>query len=277
VTADYRIADVEVRGGRLRVGVWGPDDGPAVLAVHGVTANHLSWALVAEALPGVRLIAPDLRGRGRSSELPGPWGMATHADDLAAVIETLVGQSVPIVGHSMGAFVAVALADRHPAMAGEVLLVDGGLPLSAPVDLGPARERLGMSFESVQAHRDFWRPHPALRDAWGPAIVDYVDYDLVGVAPDLRSSVSVEAVLADTAEQFADVIAVLDRPLALLTVSRGLSNEPPGLYPSEVLRDWQGRLPQLEVIRLPDLNHYTVVLSPSGASLVAAKVRDLLA
>ena len=91
------------------MGIWGPDDKPAVLAIHGITANHLSWALVADALPDVRLIAPDLRGRGRSSELPGPWGMSAHAEDVAAVIETLTGGPVPIVGHSMGAFVAVAV------------------------------------------------------------------------------------------------------------------------------------------------------------------------
>ena len=177
----------------------------------------------------------------------------------------------------MGAFVAVALAHRHPALVGEVLLVDGGLPLSAPVDLGPARDRLSTTFPSASAYRDFWRTHPALRDDWGPALAAYVDYDLVGVAPNLHSSVSVEAVLADSAEQFGDADALLDRRLALIAVPRGLLGEPPGLYPEDVLRYWQARLPQLEVTRLPDLNHYTVVMSSAGAAQVAAKIRHLLA
>ncbi|MFZ5850408.1 MAG: alpha/beta fold hydrolase, partial [Actinomycetota bacterium] len=74
----YRTLDVPVDGGTLRVGVWG-EAGPVVLAVHGITANHRTWDLVADRLPDVRLVAPDLRGRGRSATLPGPFGMARHA------------------------------------------------------------------------------------------------------------------------------------------------------------------------------------------------------
>lgn len=68
----------------------------------------------------------------------------------------------------------------------------------------------------------------------------------------------------------------MDCRLALIAVSRGLLGQPPGLYPDEVLSDWQARLPKLEVTRLPDLNHYTVVMSPAGAALVAAKIKVIL-
>src|SRR5690242_12967876 len=55
--------DVPVAGGRLRVCRW-RGDGPVVLAAHGITANALSWAPVAQALKGrAVLVAPDLRGR----------------------------------------------------------------------------------------------------------------------------------------------------------------------------------------------------------------------
>ncbi len=99
-----------------------------MLAVHGITANHLAWQLVADALPDVRIVAPDLRGRGRSSGLPGPYGMVQHADDLARLVDQLGLGPVPVVGHSMGGFVAVAVADRHPELIRGVLLLDGGLP-----------------------------------------------------------------------------------------------------------------------------------------------------
>ena len=72
---DYRTTRVPVRGGNLTVGEWGPSNGPAILVVHGVTASHLTWPLLASLLPDAHLIAPDLRGRGRSNALPGPWGM----------------------------------------------------------------------------------------------------------------------------------------------------------------------------------------------------------
>src|SRR5471032_539016 len=108
----YRTHDVPVDGGTLRVGDWDPEDpaAPTVVAAHGITASHLAWAMVAAAIPQVRLIAPDLRGRGRSAGLPGPSGMARHAADLQAVIQALELPRAILVGHSMGGFVAVVTA-----------------------------------------------------------------------------------------------------------------------------------------------------------------------
>src|SRR5215212_12048200 len=52
-------------------------DGPQVaVAVHGMTASAMAWSVVARALPREwTLVAPDLRGRGRSADLPGPYGL----------------------------------------------------------------------------------------------------------------------------------------------------------------------------------------------------------
>ena len=79
---------VPVAGGDLFVARWG--SGPPVLAVHGITGSHAAWPWVADRLAGaVSLIAPDLRGRGASNGLPGPFGMAAHAADLVAVLDHL--------------------------------------------------------------------------------------------------------------------------------------------------------------------------------------------
>jgi lipase len=154
----YRVHDVPTGGGTLRVGEWGPDDPSVatVVAVHGITASHLAWAVIAEAMPHVRLIAPDLRGRGRSAGLPGPYGMARHAADLEAVIEALELPRAILLGHSMGAFVAVVAASRYPDRFSEVFLIDGGLPLAIPAGMskedlvgatiGSAVRRLSMTF-----------------------------------------------------------------------------------------------------------------------------------
>ena len=133
----YLIHDVPVDGGVLRVGEWSPQDpkAPTVIAVHGVTASHMAWAMVAQALPEVRLIAPDLRGRGRSAGLPGPFGMARHAADIEAVIVALELPRALLIGHSMGAFAAVVTAHLYPDRFSQVLLVDGGLPLAVPAGI----------------------------------------------------------------------------------------------------------------------------------------------
>src|SRR4051794_16413996 len=131
MTAPERF-DVPVNGGELAVHRW-PGEGPIVLAAHGLTSNAYSWGVVADALGGeATLIAPDLRGRGRSNGLPGPFGIAQHADDLAMVLDAIGAEQVVVAGHSMGGFIAAMFAVRHAAGAGALVLVDGGPPFQAP-------------------------------------------------------------------------------------------------------------------------------------------------
>ncbi|GAB3161265.1 hypothetical protein GCM10027059_10990 [Myceligenerans halotolerans] len=327
-THTYETADVPVDGGMLRVGVWDPirQDPvavPTVLAIHGITASHRAWAAVAEALPGVRVVAPDLRGRGRSNGLPGPFGMARHADDVAAVVRALgeapassaseagagpadreAGGPVTVVGHSMGGFVGVVLAHRHPDLVDRLLLVDGGLPLQPvpglPADatadevvaalLGPAVERLSRVFESREAYRDFWREHPAFAE-WTPTIEQYVDYDLDEIAtprgtadgaPAFRPATAPEAVAGDSADMYtgdtfpAALEALVTGELGEVTMRRaprGLMDEPGGMYPEPFAAEWSTRAPTLTIETVADVNHYTILMAPTG---VAAIRRDIL-
>jgi lipase len=286
----YRIHDVPVDGGALRVGEWGLGDpaAPTVIAVHGITGSHMAWAWIAETMPEVRLIAPDLRGRGRSAGLPGPYGMARHAADLEAVIEALELPRATLLGHSMGGFVAVVAAHLYPDRFSEVLLIDGGLPLAIPAGiskddllaatLGPAAARLSMTFPDRATYLDFWRQHPAFASEWSQAVADYADYDLTGTEPQLRSSCSFEAVKQDSMELFGGesvlaALADLRQPVTLMTAPRGLLNQTPGLYsPSEVER-WRAVLPAVTIREVPDVNHYTIVMGAAGASAVAREVR----
>jgi pimeloyl-ACP methyl ester carboxylesterase len=282
-----RAFDAPVAGGLLHGGIWGADASPPVLAIHGITASHLAWATVARALPEHRLIAPDLRGRGASATLPGPWGMARHADDVVAALDHLGVEKAQIVGHSMGAFVAAVVARRHPDRVSSLLLADGGLPLELPPGvtlddldrtLGPAAERLGMTFASPEAYRAFWRSHPAFAEH-APAELDaYVDYDLASVAGELKSRTSADAMRYDSRELYGGDI-VIDALEALggailLTAPRGLQNEKPGLYPPEVLARWQQRVPELTILEVEHVNHYTIVMGERGAATVAGVIRS---
>jgi lipase len=290
VSSSYRPVSVAVDGGLLHGGEWNPSGATTVVAVHGITANHRTFALLAEALPGHRVLAPDLRGRGASGTLPGPWGIDRHAEDVAGLITASAEGPVVLVGHSMGGFVAAALVRQFPDLVSGLVLVDGGLPFPLPqginsdqaiaLTLGPALQRLQQTFPSREAYRRFWQSHPALRESWSDAIADYVDYDLVGSPPELRSSVSSQAVLQDARDQFqdpdtADVLGHFSGPARLLVVSRGLLDQPPGLYPKQELVRWRSRLPSLTIDEVPQLNHYTIMLHPSGAARVAASLGTL--
>ncbi|MGM7670121.1 alpha/beta fold hydrolase [Microbacterium sp. A93] len=309
VGSGYRQESVAVPGGRMTVGVWGPTDpaAPTVLAVHGVSASHRSFGLLAEQLPEVRILAPDLRGRGRSNHLPGPFGMRSHAADMAAVIGELAAGPVTVIGHSMGAFVTLVLAHLHPDQVSSVVLVDGGIPLKVPAGLGadeivqavlgPVAERLAMRFGSVDEYRGFWQVHPALGMAWEqgpgadpgmrPLLEDYIAYDLEPGGPEdppgtLRAATRYEAMAQDTQELQADgsLLAALEAlavPATLLWSARGLFNEQPGLYTAEYLTAWRQRVPalaaQLRSVQIPRTNHYTIVMSAAGAAAVAEVVR----
>lgn len=289
--SSYALHTVPVRGGDLSVGVWGDDDAAqSVLLVHGVTASHQSWPLVAEALEGVRVIAPDLRGRGLSNTLPGPYGMPQHADDLAAVLDHFGVDRIVVVGHSMGAFVSVVFAHRHPTRVAELILVDGGLPLTVPEGmepaaftkavLGPAAERLSMTFASRDAYVQYWRQHPAFSE-WTPTIAQYVDYDLQGEAPDLHPATSFEAVAQDSAElsgsdSVLSALTHLEHPTTFLRAPRGLQNADP-LYEVGDVAAWTARVPGIVAVETDDVNHYTIVMGEHGAAQVLSVIRDALA
>ncbi|WIV44686.1 alpha/beta fold hydrolase [Glutamicibacter nicotianae] len=291
--SNYRTTTVPVTGGQLQVGLWGPEDtsAPTVLLVHGVTASHKVWGRVAQCLPGVRLIAPDLRGRGRSNQLPGPYGMPAHAADLAAVVRQLSDGPVAVAGHSMGAFASLVFADNYRDLVTSLLLVDGGLPLQVPPGLdddqivqavlGPAAERLAMEFESVEAYKQFWTPHPAFASNWNELVDEYLEYDLHGTAPHLRPATSYEAVAQDTAElhRGASLLAALQQlhhPAVFLRSPKGLLGAEPGLYEAEYVKEWGQRLPELAVEEVAGTNHYTIVMDSPGDQIVAGHLRAML-
>ncbi len=292
----YHAHDIPVRGGTMHVGVWEPataaPTAPTVLAIHGITASHVAWPLLAEAMPDVRIIAPDLRGRGRSRDLPGPYGMPSHADDVAAVLEHLAAAPAVVVGHSMGGFVSLVLADRHPELVNSLVLVDGGMPLLPPPGvapealsmaiLGPAAERLAMSFGSYPAYRQHWQDHPAFAE-WTDLTTAYVDYDLV---PDgdgqYRPATRVEALNEDIRElvdgdSLLSALARLRHPTSWLVAPRGLLDEVPPLYPQQARDRWTAAHPQVALTVVRDVNHYTIVMLPRGVAQVVPHVRAALA
>ncbi|GAA1059689.1 alpha/beta hydrolase [Agromyces bracchium] len=282
-----------VRGGRLAGGQWRADAaGTPILAVHGITASHRAWHHVADALPGRRIVAPDLRGRGRSADLPGPWSLRDHADDQVRLLDALGIERAFVVGHSMGAFVTVRLAAAHPDRVAGVVLVDGGLPIPHPEGLppeevaaavlGPAIARLEMRFADGAAYDEFWKAHPAIGPAWDERVADYVAYDLVGAAPELRSSSVPEAVgenvlELDGGDGYVDDLLALPAPVDFLRAERGLLDQPEALYPRERVAAFAERMPALRVTEVAGLNHYTIVMTDAGAAQVASVVAPRLA
>lgn len=289
MSQQYRTVDVD---GLLHAGIWEPDGTPAgtLVAIHGVTSSHLAFSAVARALPEYRIVAPDLRGRGRSNGLGGPYGMAQHADDVKALLDHLgIDKALP-VGHSMGAFVSLVLANRHPEVADWLLLIDGGMPLELPEGvsadesiaaiLGPAAERLAMTFPSVEAYRELWRAHPAFKNSWSDDVAAYADYDTRVVEGGIKPATGYEALRDDTidlGEADGALMAAVDDlavPALLLQAERGMLDQPEGLYRDDYLAQWDERVALLTTRKVMDVNHYTIVFDQAGVDAVATAVRE---
>jgi lipase len=284
-----RELSVDVGDGDLAVTEFGPANAPAVLAIHGVTSSSRAWLALARHLPDVRLIAPDLRGRGRSRTLPVSTGLRHQAADLSRLLDALELDHVPVVGHSMGAFVAVALAAERPDAVTSLLLIDGGYPLQRPPGvadddlsatvLGPVAARLSREFPTREAYRDFWREHPAFHGAFTADIAEYADYDLVGDAPHLHTASTIEAIGADSLDLYGPdwylaALAGLSIPAPMLRAPRGLLDEPGGLYPG--LSASPPLAPTMRVTDVADVNHYTILMTDPGAGIVAETLRSSL-
>ncbi len=285
----YHTLAVEVSDGTLHCGVWEPRGNSTpegtVLVIHGITATHLSWQWLAQALPAWRVIAPDLRGRGRSAAIPGPFGLAAHAADLAAVLDRAgVTQPIPVIGHSMGGFIALVLADLRPELVDQLLLVDGGIPVELPAGvapedaleavLGPTAQRLSMEFPSAEAVDAYWQNHPGLGAQWGPEMAAYATYDTVGEPPHLRSTTPFTAMAEDSkdiqlGEALPHALADLRHPALFLRAERGLQNQPAGMFSEEWAARWAEQLPHLSVRDVPDTNHFTIIMSHRGSAAIA--------
>jgi lipase len=286
---------VPVRGGALHVGRAGPPPGDAaavILAVHGLTGSHMSWRAVARELRAsgaLCLLAPDLRGRGRSAALPGPYGMAAHAEDLLAVLDDAGVERAILVGHSMGAHLAARLAAEHPERAASVVLLDGGVALPAPIGawdealeaaVTPALDRLDVPAASPDDYLARWRSHPAVMSAWNEDIEAYVRYEMT--ADGCRCVVSEEAVGVDCFELALDGITLssvmrVRAPVRLLRATRGLFDDDHPVITRASLDALVASRPRTRVEQVTGVNHYTLLLGDGpGPARSAAAIRQAI-
>jgi pimeloyl-ACP methyl ester carboxylesterase len=102
-----------------------PEAKNTVLLLHGLGADGTSWRLQSGVLAsaGFRVLAPDMRGFGRST-YPGSSDLAAMAADVAALVAALNCGPVAVAGISMGGTVALHLALDHSALIQRLVLVN---------------------------------------------------------------------------------------------------------------------------------------------------------
>jgi lipase len=290
--------DVPVAGGALTVARAGrpPEAGrTVVLGLHGMTGTHMIYRTVARELcRGARpmcLLAPDLRGRGRSAHLPEPYGLAVHVADLIAVLDHAGAERAIVVGHSMGCNIAARFAADHPERVAAVVLLDGGLPLlpenfisDDPEEAEPhgLLDRFESTFATVEEYLAYWRNHPALKSAWDEDIDAFVRRDFVEDGDGVRCVAILEAVRTDVTDLMFDgltwtSVTRVRSPVRVMRAERGLYDDEP-LIPLPGLDAFLRHHPHISVETVPDVNHFTIVIGGGhGPRLVATTVAEFAA
>jgi pimeloyl-ACP methyl ester carboxylesterase len=135
---------IEVNGFQMYLEERG--DGAPLLLLHGGTGIGSDWNLVFTAgdPAGFRVIVPDLRGHGRSTNPSRAFAFRQAADDLFAMLDRLGIQRVKAIGLSMGAKTLLHMATRQPARIDAMVLVSA-------TPYFPAQARAAMAQLSVDA------------------------------------------------------------------------------------------------------------------------------
>ncbi|MBB3021748.1 pimeloyl-ACP methyl ester carboxylesterase [Microvirga lupini] len=128
-------------GLELHVAEQGPRNGPVVLMLHGYSDSWFSYRRILPLVPhDWHVIAPDQRGHGESDRPDGGYAPADFAGDALRLLDRLDIERAALVGHSMGSFIARAVAAQHPERIERLVLVASAATARNAVTLELLRE-----------------------------------------------------------------------------------------------------------------------------------------
>jgi pimeloyl-ACP methyl ester carboxylesterase len=124
----------------LAAETWGSPGERPVLASHGWLDNAGSFALLAPLLPRCEIVALDLAGHGFSDPRSpdSSYNIWQDVGDLLGVADELGWQRCTLLGHSRGAAISMLFAATFPERVDKLVLLEGGLPLTAEASEAPA-------------------------------------------------------------------------------------------------------------------------------------------
>ncbi len=263
---------VTVDGISLAVNEWPgpgkPDKTPAIVCIHGLTANHTCWASMADALsPAYRLIAYDLRGRGESDKPPTGYSLEEHGRDLGRLLDHYGLKKAILMGHSLGAHIALRFAVHQPGRVSRLVLFDGGLDVRAEVldSLRPAINRLGIEFPSLDMFLGFIRGLPMFEGRWNEYLERYFRYDVETLASGaVRSKAAKQAIEEELGNLERERLWVWHHrvkcPTLIFRAPDGLLTPTDCLMTQEEADAMAAAIPKSRLVVVAHTNHYTVLL-----------------
>lgn len=133
---------------KLHLHEWGDPNGDLLVCLHGLSGHGGRFRRLAERLPGRRLIAPDLRGHGRSGREP-PWDTRTHVEDVLQTVDQLGTAGADWLGFSFGGRILAELAPVAAELVERACLLDPAL--SVPPGLAGERAEAELGGETYDS------------------------------------------------------------------------------------------------------------------------------
>ena len=261
----------------------GPE--PAIVLLHGLSANANEFCGLVDAGLGEshRVIAPDLRGRGKSGKPESGYSMGQHAADVIALLDHLGLDQVVLGGHSFGALLSIYIAAHFPERVSRVIVIDAAIVFHRDVVelLKPSLARLARVLPSADAYIQEMRAAPHVVGFWDDAIEGYFRAELNsnadGTVQSITSASAVEQALQGVqVEPWAELVAQVRHPAILLNASQGFG--PPGsppLVPPEHAKITAEAFTDCLYVPVPG-NHLTMVFG-ENANVVTTEIEHFLA
>lgn len=246
-----------------------------IFCVHGLTANCRCWDGIAAALsPPHRVWAMDLRGRGFSDKPCSGYSIDHHCRDIYSLLNYLEIERVTLMGHSLGAYISLAYAAKHPEQVDRLVLIDGGAKLSpeqaAKVFAGikPSLDRLGQVFPNFEAYLENMKRAPFLQP-WSPLLDTYFQHEAEVFPGGVRSRIQ-PAHIQEEASNLARFEAEplypqIQCPTLILRAPEGMLAKDDILLPEEVAEKMTRQIPQAKRLDLPGTNHFSILFTPNAA------------
>ncbi len=271
-----QVLDLAV--GPMRVRLHGLQAAPLAIAVPGLSANCFTFDAVGESLArgGRGLAALDLRGRGRSpAGRQGSHGWENHARDVLSVADALGVDRFDFIGHSMGAFIGLVLANLAPQRVRRLVLIDAvGVPdPRAMPPIFAAVNRLNTVHASAEEFLSKVRAAAVV--PWGSFWEAHYREDLIQVPGGVRQRASAAAVLEDLAYAATVQVRALWSGIgaSTLLVRAAISLAPGGDVVTPADRDgFLSTAPRARAIEV-QANHYGVMNHPDTARAVEEFLR----
>jgi len=113
--------------------------GTPLVLLHGFPFDHMIWdGVIGELEKGIRVIAPDLRGHGRSLKTESDYSITDMAADIIELLDKLQTREAVIAGHSMGGYIALEIVRNFPERVSGIALISSHI-FSDPLEKKQSR------------------------------------------------------------------------------------------------------------------------------------------